>query len=171
MEFKAGDSGQSLSISLDIVVPADNSPAARSFLDRRRDRHGRGLRSALLPETLPGSRTRSEVFDDLVVDSADRLRELWPEALDPVEYLVEEIPDKLESLVESGNAPPLGSYTPAVSAMRPAIIAIFRHPVESLCDTPGQVRELVHEVLIEQVAQLLNIDPERVDPQFRHRRH
>ncbi|UIK90134.1 metallopeptidase family protein [Arthrobacter polaris] len=49
----------------------------------------------------------------------------------------------------------------------PPTIAIFRHPVEVLCDTSGQVRELVHEVLIEQVAGLLNISPEIVDPLFR----
>ena len=152
-------------------------PGARSFTQRRRDRHGRGLRGPVLDSGLPGSRTRGEKFDDLVVDSADRLRTLWPEALSTVEYLVEEVPQQLESLLASKSQAPLGKYTPARGATdsspgEPATIAIYRHPIEALCDTPGQVRELVHEVLVEQVAGLLNIDPDSVDPIFRrHRGH
>lgn len=185
MEFNGSHSEQSFTISLDPVI-SDGAPAAspasgplvRPFVERRRDRHGRGLRGPLLPASLPGSRTRSEKFEDLVVDSADRLRDLWPEALATVEYLVEEVPDQLETLIASGAQAPLGRYTPAVSgtssaggaataAAQPPVISIYRHPVEVLCDTPAQVRELVHEVIVEQVAGLLNIDPDTVDPMFR----
>lgn len=190
MQFKASSGEHSLSISLDPVPlagdpdplvgdpnPAGAVPGAsgvpRSFETRRRDRHGRGLRGPLVPYGLPASRTRSEKFEDLVVDSAERLRELWPSALADVGYLVEEIPQELEALLASGRAAPLGKYsrgTPATADApeQPPLIAIYRHPVESLCDTPGQVRELVHEVMIEQVAGLLNIDPDTVDPLFGH---
>ena len=175
MEFNASHSEPSLTISLD-PEHSDDDPAspsnARHFQNRRRDRHGRGLRGPLMPASLPASRTRSEKFEDLVVDSADRLRSLWPDSLATVEYLVEEVPDQLEALIASGAQTPLGKYTQAISATadtvaEPPTIAIFRHPVEVLCDTSGQVRELVHEVLIEQVAGLLNISPEIVDPLFR----
>lgn len=175
MEFKPNHGEQSLSISLDPQALPDGSGTSgvpRSFATRRRDRHGRGLRGSLLPDSLPGSRTRGEQFEDLVVDSAERLRELWPAALADVSYLVEEVPQKLEELIASGEPAPLGKYSGAVPASgsrpaSPAVIAIYRHPVEALCDTPGQVRELVHEVMIEQVAGLLNIDPDTVDPLFR----
>ncbi|WP_104109168.1 metallopeptidase family protein [Arthrobacter sp. N199823] len=178
MQFKANDGEQSLRISLDPQEsdpPREENPAARSFTSRRRDRHGRGLRGPVLDAGLPGSRTRGQKFDDLVVDSADRLRSLWPEALATVEYLVEEVPERLESLLASGAQAPLGKYVPARPATagnmgEPASIAIYRHPVEALCDNAGQVRELVHEVLVEQVAGLLNIDPDAVDPLFRHHR-
>lgn len=196
MEFKAIDGEQSLRISLDpLDSEADSAasaesaadpgagisepriPGARTFEQRRRDRHGRGLRGPVLDAGLPGSRTRGEKFDDLVVDSADRLRTLWPEALATVEYLVEEVPQQLESLLAAKSQAPLGKYTPARAATdnssgEPACIAIYRHPIEALCDTSGQVRELVHEVLVEQAAGLLNIDPDTVDPMFRrHRGH
>lgn len=180
MQFKASSGEQSLSISLD-PHPLGADPGAsgvpRSFETRRRDRHGRGLRGTLLPSGLPGSRTRGEKFEDLVVDSAERLRELWPTALADVGYLVEEIPQELETLLASGKSAPLGKYSRGTPATDDApeqlpLIAIYRHPVESLCDTPGQLRELVHEVMIEQVAGLLNIDPDTVDPLFGHfRRH
>lgn len=201
MQFKANDGEQSLRISLDPLesdadsagfadaaenpgaetsepgIPGARVPRARTFTQRRRDRHGRGLRGTLLDAGLPGARTRAEKFDDLVVDSADRLRTLWPEALATVEYLVDEVPPQLESLLASKAQAPLGKYTPARAATdaspgEPPCIAIYRHPIEALCDTPGQVRELVHEVLVEQVAGLLNIDPDTVDPMFgRHRGH
>lgn len=175
MEFKPSHGEQSLSISLEPQALPDGGATAgapRSFATRRRDRHGRGLRGPVLPASLPGSRTRGEQFEDLVVDSAERLRELWPAALGEVSYLVEEVPQQLETLIASGEQAPLGKYAPAVPATADqpaavAVIAIYRHPIEALCDTPGQVRELIHEVMIEQVAGLLNIDPDTVDPLFR----
>lgn len=177
MEFKAGRSNQALRISLDAEASgAAGAPAARSFARRRRDRHGRGLRGPLIPAPLPGHRTRSQLFDALVVESADRLRTLWPDALDLVLYLVEEVPGDLEALLAAGDPAPLGTYVHATpeNAMPEnggaAQITIYRHPVEALCDTPGQLRELVHEVLVEQAAGLLGMDPDAVDPSFRRYR-
>lgn len=183
MQFNASDSEKSLTISLDPTDSTDQDastePGAepgtapgRSFVHRRRDRHGRGLRGSVLPESLPGARTRSEKFEDLVVDSVERLRGLWPDSLASVEYLIEEVPDQLESIIASGAQAPLGKFNRAKAAAGdspavPASIAIYRHPVEVLCDSPGQIRELVHEVMVEQVAGLLNIDPDTVDPLFR----
>lgn len=175
MQFNASHSDHSLIISLEPeAVPTDSAAGVptRPFTQRRRNRHGRGLRGPVLPENLPGSRTRGEKFEDLVVGSAERLRELWPAALADVSYLVEEVPQQLEALVASGDPAPLGKFAPAApegpgQPGSPAVIAIYRHPVEALCDTPGQVRELVHQVMIEQVAGLLNIDPDTVDPLFR----
>ncbi|MFQ4147797.1 metallopeptidase family protein [Arthrobacter sp. LAPM80] len=171
MKFNATDGEPSLNISLDPEI-SDAGPTAQPSGQRRRDRHGRGLRGPLLPAALPGSRTRSEKFEDLVVDSAERLRTLWPEALGGVDYLVEEVPDQLEARIASGKPAPFGKFTRAVPATpdapaEPALIAIYRHPVEVLCDTDGQLRELVHEAVVEQVAGLLNLDPEMVDPLFR----
>lgn len=175
MDFKPSHGKQPLNICLvpqGLPTAEGTAGGPRSFSKRRRDRHGRGLRGPLFPSDLPGSRTRGEKFDDLVVDSAERLRELWPAALADVSYLVEEVPQHLEALIASGEQAPLGKYAPAVPATddrpaSPAVIAIYRHPVEALCDTAGQVRELVHEVVIEQAAGLLNIDPDAVDPLFR----
>ncbi|MHA7306326.1 metallopeptidase family protein [Arthrobacter sp. TMN-49] len=180
MQFNARDSEKTLTITLGPAVSADQdtssaaaeSAAGRSFVRRRRDRHGRGLRGPVLPESLPAARTRSEMFEDLVVDSVERLRGLWPDSLASVEYLVEEVPDQLETIIASGAQAPLGKYARATAATdsspaTPATIAIYRHPVEVLCDNPGQIRELVHEVMVEQVAGLLNIDPDMVDPLFR----
>lgn len=177
MEFKTGRSEQALVISLNTGTgEAPGASAAKPYAQRRRDRHGRGFRGSLIPAPLPGYRTRSEAFDELVVESADRLRNLWPGTLDLVEYVVEEVPSDLEALIASGALAPLGNFSRAESnatgLVKAAEITIYRHPLEALCDTAGQLRELVHEVLVEQVAGLMDMDPEAVDPSFRrHRGH
>ncbi|WP_026553818.1 metallopeptidase family protein [Arthrobacter sp. 35W] len=150
-------------------APAATAPH-RSFRARRRNRHDRGLRGELLLPALPGSHTRAEKFDALVVDSADRMLELWPKELAHVEFLVEEIPDELEALMGTSERVPLGRFRPA-GPVEPAGITVFRRPVESLVDTDGQLRDLVHEVVIEQVAGLLGMPPESVDPMYRKYRH
>src|SRR5690242_6993988 len=40
---------------------------------RRRDRHGRGIRGALAPSSVPLAQTRAETFDDLVLDAVDQV--------------------------------------------------------------------------------------------------
>ena len=45
----------------------------------------------MLP-TLPGYRTRSDRFDDFVLDSAERLHDIWGKPLDGVRFAVDEIP-------------------------------------------------------------------------------
>src|SRR6476620_2851001 len=106
--------------------PADSATPAeavrgKSFRERRRNRHGRGLRGELMLPTLPGYRTRSDRFDDFVLDSAQRLHDIWGKPLDGVRFAVEEIPPGLEQLVAEGTPAPLGSYTPATAEYVPVI--------------------------------------------------
>ena len=59
---------------------------------RRRDRHGRGLRGVIAPPNVPLARTRSERFDDLVLDAVEELEAHWAAELAGVEFAVEEVP-------------------------------------------------------------------------------
>lgn len=86
--------------------------AARGFRQRRRNRHGRGLRGEIMLPTLPGYRTRSDRFDDFVLDSAERLHDIWGKPLDGVRFAVDEIPPGLEQLVADRAPAPMGSYSP-----------------------------------------------------------
>ena len=58
----------------------------------RRDRHGRGLRGALAPSTVPIGRTRAERFDDFVVDAFEQVAADWGVELAGVQVVVEDIP-------------------------------------------------------------------------------
>ena len=75
---------------------AGGTATGKGFRQRRRNRHGRGLRGELMLPTLPGYRTRSDRFDDFVLDSAQRLHDIWGKPLDGVRFAVEEIPPGLE---------------------------------------------------------------------------
>ena len=50
---------------------------AQSPRIRRRDRHGRGLRGRLVSPAVPLYRTRSQQFDDMVLDAVARLEGRW----------------------------------------------------------------------------------------------
>lgn len=137
-----------------------------TFHSRRRNRHGRGLRGDLLHPGLPGHRSRAERFAGLVLESADRLYDLWGDRIDGVQFGVEDIPAGLEALRAARTAIPLGSYRPATAA-EPAAIIIYRHPVEEAAAGAAEVPDLIHDVVIEQAADLLGMLPEAVDPGYR----
>jgi predicted Zn-dependent protease with MMP-like domain len=144
------------------------APAPRGFRQRRRNRHGRGLRGELMLPTLPGYRTRSDRFDDFVLDSAERLHDIWGKPLDGVRFAVDEIPPGLEQLVADRSAAPMGSYTPATPDEGP-VITLYRRVVEQACGSREELQDLVHDVVVEYTAEMLGVPPESLDPVYRRR--
>ena len=140
----------------------------KSFRQRRRNRHGRGLRGELMLPTLPGYRTRSERFDELVLDSAQRLHDIWGKTLDGVRFAVDEIPPGLEQLVAESGPAPMGSYEPATTEEGPTI-TIYRRVVEQACTSRDELQDLVHDVVVEHTAEMLGVAPETLDPVYRRR--
>lgn len=139
----------------------------RQFQRRRRNRHGRGLRTPLLPADAPAALSRSEQFDQYVLESAERLHQLWGTAIESIEFHVEEIPADLETLAALGNTIPFGTQRPG-TAGDPGAIIIYRHPVETAARLAERVPELVHDAVVEQAAELLGLSPEAVDPTYGH---
>ncbi|WP_418961379.1 metallopeptidase family protein [Streptomyces tritici] len=126
---------------------------------RRRDRHGRGMRGPVAPPQVPLSSSRADTFRDLVLDSVERLERRFPQLVD-VEFLVMEVPpDVREDTV------PLGVSVPAKKD-GPARVVIYRRPVEIRTKSRDERATLVHEVVVEQVADLLGLSPESVDPRY-----
>ena len=126
---------------------------------RHRDRHGRGMRGPVAPPQVPLAVSRAETFDALVHDSADRLRRRLPQ-LAGVEFAVHEVP---EPPVQEPI--PLGTVVPA-SGQRAARIVVYRRPVELRSRSRDERASLVHEVVVEQAAELLGLAPESVDPRY-----
>lgn len=157
--------GSSFRIRLDGGSGTGEPAAPRPFLSRRRNRHGRGLRGELLPAHLAGSRTRAERFDDWVMESAERLERLWGEDIQTYQFTVREIPDGLEELVRRGGSIPLASSSPGLGP-KPPVITIYRRPVESTARGLVPVNELIHDVVVEQLASLMGLDPETIDPTY-----
>ncbi len=161
---------------------------ARMTRRRRRDRHGRGLRGPLVPPVVsiggkdirvPASQTRGQRFDDLVLDAVEDLEQRWGQELQGVEFAVEDVPAvPLRSDValdedvladqKSGGAVPLGRLLPTgldgqghETAPR---IVVYRRPLEARAADRLDLADLVREVVVEQVARLLNLDPDDIDP-------
>jgi len=123
---------------------------------RHRDRRGRGLRGSLLPGDLPGARSRSEQFDELVLDAVNRVSRLWGSQLQAVDVVVEDVPPA------EADGVPLSLAEPA-SLDEPARIVVYRRPVESRAKGPAR-EDLVHEVVVQAVAELLGLPLDVVDP-------
>lgn len=88
----------------------------------------------------------------------ERLERRWPQ-LAEVEFLVREVPTAQDETV------PLGSSSPAGKGL-PARITVYRRPVEIRTKNRDERALLVHEVVVEQVADLLGLSPESVDPRY-----
>lgn len=130
---------------------------------RRRDRRGRGLRGPLLPPELPAARTRAERFDDAVLEAVERLERRWHDELTQIEFAVEDVPPTDPSPWEHGEVP-LGRFFPADRGLPPRVV-VYRRPVETRAED-GDLAALVYDVVVEQVAHALGVEPEQVDPGY-----
>jgi predicted Zn-dependent protease with MMP-like domain len=140
---------------------------------RRRDRHGRGLRGRLVPPGVPLYRTRSQQFDDMVLDAVARLEGRWEAELAGVEFAVQEVPEA-DELTDDSVPLPLartvpGSPDPGDSA-RPATptrFVVYRRPLLARSESDAELGDLVFDVVVEEFADFLGIEPESVDPGYR----
>src|SRR5438045_8660771 len=88
----------------DAPAATGKETAGRSYFRRRRNRHGRGLRGEVMLPAHPGYRTSADRFDDMVLDSAQRLHDIWGKILDSVRVGVDAVPKRLVQFVAHGSA-------------------------------------------------------------------
>jgi Zincin-like metallopeptidase len=136
---------------------------------RRRDRHGRGLRGPLAPASVPLHRSRAQQFGDLVLDAVARLEPRWEAELARVEFAVQEVPDH-DPPDDEPDAVPLalldpGSPDPTGAGHGPRIV-LYRRALMARADGEDELAELVLDVVVEEFARLLGVDPEIVDPGY-----
>jgi predicted Zn-dependent protease with MMP-like domain len=169
-------------------VDSTGAPRSSRAARRRRDRHGRGLRGPLLPSAatigdrevrIPAAQTRGERFDDLVLDAVEDLEQRWAHELVGVEFAVEDVPavpvgsdaaldEHVVTDETSGGAVPLGRLLPAGKDARgrstAARVVVYRRPLEARAIDRSDLSDLVRDVVVDQVARLLQLDPDEVDP-------
>lgn len=158
---------------LSVTVHSGKDEAGRQPPVRRRDRHGRGLRGRLVPPEVPLYRTRSQQFDDMVLDAVARLEARWSAELERVEFAVQEVPEA-EELTDDSIPLPLartvpgtpGSGDPARPATPPRIV-VYRRPLMARTESEGELSDLVFDVVVEEFADFLGLDPDSVDPSYR----
>lgn len=106
--------------------------------------------------------TRRQAFDDVVLAAAERLRPVLGTRLDQVDFAVEDVPPHDPAPWEERVAP-LGRTYPRADGRRHRVV-VYRRPIEVRADDPHEVAEIVLEVVVEQVARLLGIPPEEINP-------
>ena len=120
---------------------------------------------AILPER-PGEPvlpTPRERFDELVLEVVADIERRWADRLGLVEYGVEDAPQIPDDWA-TGTVP-LSSLVRG-SGGQPTRLVLFRRPIEHRCETRADLDALVLTILVEQVAELLGIDPADVDPRY-----
>jgi predicted Zn-dependent protease with MMP-like domain len=116
------------------------------------------------PSTTRPRPTRRERFDDLVLGTVTEVERRWQNHLGMVEYAVEDtpmLPDDWDA-----DSVPLSSLIRGTGTT-PTRIVLFRKPIEHRCAGREELEALVLTVVVEQVAELLGIDAEDVDPRYR----
>ncbi|WP_199432687.1 metallopeptidase family protein [Qaidamihabitans albus] len=140
----------------------------------RRDRHGRGLRGPLYPATLPAATSRAEKFDALVLDALEPIEARWRHELTKLDVAVDDVPEvrreippaQVDGVLLDGTVP-LSRLVPAgvdrAGLPTRARIVLYRRPLEARAKDPGELADLVHDVLVEQIAGYLGVEPDIIE--------
>ena len=115
-----------------------------------------------MPPGMPATQTRGEKL----LACVEMLERAWASELRKVEFAVEDIPPSEPAPWERGVA--LGRYFAAdpVAGLGHRIV-LYRRAIEARTDGPDQLREMIRDVVVEQVASLLGRPPEEIDPGYR----
>jgi predicted Zn-dependent protease with MMP-like domain len=122
---------------------------------------------------VPLYRTRSQQFDDMVLDAVARLESRWEAELASVEFAVQEVPEANE-LVDDSVPLPLARTMPGTPdsgdparPATPARIVLYRRPLMARSENDSELSDLVFDVVVEEFAGVLGLDPDSVDPGYR----
>ena len=152
------------------IPRAEERPRRVGRPGRRRDRHGRGLRGMLAPPVVPIAHSRSDAFDAMVLHAVDHLQPRLGDRLSGVEFAVEDVPefggDQAEfndDVLDDRGIPLARLYREGVAGIKAPTVVLYRRPLESRAFHGEDLAELVHDVVVEQLARLLGVDPEEID--------
>jgi predicted Zn-dependent protease with MMP-like domain len=140
-------------------------------------RRGREMRGPLLPPTVPGWRSRAERFDMAVLEAYEPIERRWHKRLAELDVAVDEIPRISPKDPDNVQWPPevvadgpiaLARLIPAGVDVRGeptrARIVLFRKPIERRAKDSVDLIDLLHEILVAQVASYLGVEPSVIDP-------
>jgi predicted Zn-dependent protease with MMP-like domain len=137
----------------------------------------REMRGPLLPHSVPGWRSRAERFDMAVLEAYEPIEEHWHERVSALDVAVDEIPRIAPRDPDSVQWPPevvadgpiaLARLIPAGVDVRGnptrARIVLFRKPIERRAKDSDELADILHELLVAQVATYLGVEPSVIDP-------
>jgi predicted Zn-dependent protease with MMP-like domain len=161
----------------DLQFMSDSRSSRRGGGTAGGSRRGREMRGPLLPPTVPGWRSRAERFDMAVLEAYEPIERRWHKRLAELDVAVDEIPRISPKDPDNVQWPPevvadgpiaLARLIPAGVDVRGeptrARIVLFRKPIERRAKDSVDLIDLLHEILVAQVASYLGVEPSVIDP-------
>ncbi len=126
------------------------------------------MRGHLAPSGVPLRRTRSEAFDELVLDAVDELEQHWAGDLAGLEFAVEDVPPPgdgpafgAEIVLDRGV--PLGRlYREGLPEIPHPVIVVYRRPIEARAPEGDDRADLVFMVVVDLAAEFLGRDADEI---------
>ena len=116
---------------------------------------------------MPLVTTPTQRFDGIVLDAVEHVESRWHDRLAAVDFAVEEVPPLdgaggWDDEISSAGVPLARLLAPGPG--RRARIVIYRRPLELRALDRDDLEDLVHDIVVEEVAHYLGMDPSEVDP-------
>ena len=128
----------------------------------RRDRHGRGIRGPIMPQSIPASRTRAEIFDDVIGWDLGTFRRYLGQRMDKLDFAVLDVPHSDPAPWEEGV--PLGRVVPFERPSKiDARVIFYRMPIIQAASREPNPRLFIHQVVTNHIASALGEHPEAID--------
>ncbi len=135
------------------------------------------MRGPLLPPTVPGWRSRAERFDMAVLEAYEPIERRWRSGWPNSTWRSTRSPASPRRTPTTVQWPPevvadgpiaLARLIPAGVDVRGnatrARVVLFRKPIERRAKDTVELGELLHEILVAQVAIYLDVEPSVIDP-------
>lgn len=124
------------------------------------------MRGPLVPSGVPLHRSRAQRFDDHVLDAVERLEQRWPQEIAQLDFAVEEVPpvDHDPDSDWTDDPIPLARMF-AGGRLKRTRIVLYRRPIEARSSN-DDLAVLVHNICVEEVAHVLGLAPEEIDPHY-----
>lgn len=137
-----------------------------------RDRHGRGIRGRVVPPGVPIAASPADRFDRIASEAVEHVEHRWREQLANVEFAVDLVPavevddanPATDGAIEAGGVL-LAQIVPARGDL-PTHIVLYRKPIELRAHGLEDLEDLVHDIVVQVIANYLGLDPDVVDPGF-----
>jgi predicted Zn-dependent protease with MMP-like domain len=118
---------------------------------------------------VPLTESPSQRFDGIVLDAVEHVEARWRNELASLDFAVEEVPPldvtvPVEDEIESAGVPLARLF--AASGEHPARLVIYRRPLELRAIDRDDLEDLIHDIVVEEAARFLGLDPEVVDPGY-----
>ena len=118
---------------------------------------------------MPLTESPSQRFDGIVLDAVEHVEARWRNELSTLDFAVEEVPPldldmPVEDEIESAGVPLARLF--AAAGGQPARLVIYRRPLELRAIDRDDLEDLIHDIVVEEVARFLGLDPETVDPGY-----